>query len=257
MSDEQNGQMEHIKGVIESLLFVSEKVVTLDQIKEVLPTVNTNELKRAIKELSDEYEEHKHGMLIKEIAGGYQMFSNNIYAVYIREFYKTKHKDKLSKPALETLAIIAYKQPITRADIELIRGVNCDGVVMHLTSKELIKIVGRKDIAGKPYLYGTTKQFMEYFGLRSLADLPKLEEFANLEPAYEKAEGGIPGSEVPMNSLEQMKQRAISVENRDAQTRQENVAEGEDVPAQVVAATTEEIQEQEELTENGDNQESA
>jgi len=101
----------------------------------------------------------------------------------VRDFYKTKHKEKLSKPALETLAIVAYKQPVSRAEIELIRGVNSDGVVVHLIEKELIKIVGRKDIPGRPFLYGTTKQFLEYFGLKSLDDLPKLEEFPDLQPS--------------------------------------------------------------------------
>ncbi|MCA9401929.1 MAG: SMC-Scp complex subunit ScpB, partial [Candidatus Omnitrophica bacterium] len=102
---------------------------------------------------------------------------NSQYASYIKEFFKTKTKEKLSKPSLESLAIIAYKQPVTRADIELVRGVNSDGVVNHLLEKELIKIVGRKEVAGRPYLYGTTRLFLEYFGLKSLDDLPKLEEF--------------------------------------------------------------------------------
>jgi segregation and condensation protein B len=113
------------------------------------------------------------------------MLSNPAYASYLRNFYKTKHKEKLSKPALESMAIIAYKQPVTRSDIELIRGVNSDGVVTNLLEKELIKVVGRKDIPGRPYVYGTTKQFLEYFGLKSLDDLPVLEEFPTLQPPEE------------------------------------------------------------------------
>ena len=93
----------------------------------------------------------------------------------------------MSKPSLEVLAIIAYKQPVTRADVELIRGVNSDGIVNTLTEKELLKVVGRKDIPGKPYLYGTTKQFLEYFGLKSLDKLPKLEEFEALQEKMEEA----------------------------------------------------------------------
>jgi len=179
-------QLQHIKGAIESLLFVNEKVVTMEQIKKVLETIGAPEIKKAIKTLQSEHEESKSGIIIDEIAGGYQMLSNPSYAEYVRKFYKTKHKEKLSKPALETTAIVAYKQPVTRADIEIIRGVNSDGVVNHLLNKELIKVIGRKDVPGKPFLYGTTKQFMEYFGLRSLSDLPKLEEFPKLLPDSEK-----------------------------------------------------------------------
>ena len=170
----------HIKGVLEALLFVNERPITLEQIRKVLDTVSGPEIKNAIKMLASEYAEKKSGITIKEIAGGYQMFSNSCYAAYVKSFYKTKHKEKLSKPALESLAIIAYKQPVTRLDIELIRGVNSDGVVAHLFNKELIKIVGRKDVPGRPYLYGTTKQFLEYFGLKSMDTLPKLEEFPSL-----------------------------------------------------------------------------
>ena len=186
ISSEQ--QAMHVKGVIETLLFVNEQPITLDQFKKVLGSVKPADIKRALVELQNEYEQRKSGMMILEIAGGFQMLTNKSYASYVREFYKTKHKQKLSKPSLETLAIIAYKQPVTRADVESIRGMNADGVVSNLLDKELIKITGRKDVPGKPYLYGTTKQFLEYFGLKSLEDLPKLEDFSTLQPDYEKGE---------------------------------------------------------------------
>ncbi len=179
---------EHIAGTMEAILFVSDKPVTLDQFKEVLETVNAAFIKQTISNLQKEYEQRNRGMVIVEIAGGYQMLSSMHYAMAIRRFYKTKHKEKLSQPALETLAIIAYKQPVTRLDIELIRGVNSDGVSEHLLSKGLIDIVGRKEVPGRPFLYGTTKRFLEYFGLKSLADLPKLEEFSLLQPAQEISE---------------------------------------------------------------------
>ncbi len=172
----------YIKGAIETLLFVSEKPITLDQIKAVLETVNMADIKKTIQSLQKEYEDQERGMTLVEIAGGFQMMSNPQYAQYLRNFYKTRHKEKLSKPALETLAIVAYKQPVTRSDVELIRGVNSDAVVAHLADKELVKVVGRKDIPGRPFIYGTTKQFLEYFGLKSLEDLPRLEEFLSLVP---------------------------------------------------------------------------
>jgi len=178
MSDQTSG---YVEGVVEALLFVSDKPVTIEEMKEVIGDVDGRALKEAIESLKLKYEVEKHGMVIVEIAGGFQMLSNPEYANAIRAFYRTQKKEKLSKPALESLAIVAYKQPVTRLEIELIRGVNSDGVVTHLLEKNLIKLAGRKDVPGKPFLYGTTKEFLEYFGLRSLADLPKLEEFVSLE----------------------------------------------------------------------------
>ena len=155
--------MEQIEGTIEALLFVSEKPLTLEQFKDILETIGTTQIKEAMTNLQKEYAQKNRGMVIAEIAGGYQMLSSPHYALAVRRFYKTTHKEKLSKPSLETLAIIAYKQPVARIDIELIRGVNSDGVVSHLLLKGLIKIVGRKEVPGRPFIYGTTQQFFEYF----------------------------------------------------------------------------------------------
>ncbi|MBF0618624.1 MAG: SMC-Scp complex subunit ScpB [Candidatus Omnitrophica bacterium] len=173
-------QLGHLKGAVEALLFVSDKPVTMDQIKVAVPGIGAPDIKEALQALKDEYETRAGGVTISEIAGGWQMLSSPSFAAYVREFYKTKQKEKLSRPALEVLAIIAYKQPVSRADTEVIRGVNSDGVVMHLLNKNLIKIVGRKEVPGRPYVYGTTDQFLEYFGLRALEDLPRLEEFPAL-----------------------------------------------------------------------------
>ena len=180
--------LEYVQGTIEALLFVSDKPVMLEQFKEVLETVSSTDIKEALEDLKKMYTQKERGMIIVEIAGGYQMLSSPSYAMAIRRFYKTTHKEKLSKPALETLAIIAYKQPVARIDVELIRGVNSDGVVTHLLEKGLIKMVGRKEVPGRPFIYGTTQQFLEYFGLKSLDDLPKLEEFSLLQSVSEKEE---------------------------------------------------------------------
>jgi len=173
-------QINNYKSAIEALLFVSEKPVLLDQLKEVFPELKPAHIYDLIKQLQDEYVNRTAGMMVVEIAGGFQMLSNSQAAPYIREFYKTKTKEKLSRPALESLAIIAYKQPVGRAEVEIIRGVNSDGTIAHLLNKGLIKITGRKEVPGRPFLYGTTKEFLEYFGLKSLEDLPKMEEFAQL-----------------------------------------------------------------------------
>lgn len=181
MDEIQDFTTQHIKGAIEALLFVADKPLTLESIKDSLQTVDPESIKAAIELLRNEYLERGAGVAIEEIAGGFQILTQPAYATYIRNFFKTRHKEKLSKPSLETMAIVAYKQPVTRADVEAIRGVNSDGVFTHLMDKELIKIVGRKDVPGKPYIYGTTKYFLEYFGLKSLKSLPKLEEFPDLQ----------------------------------------------------------------------------
>ena len=171
---------QNYKSGIEALLFVSDKPIVLDQFKTVFPELKPAELIELIKQLQEEYVNRQAGMMIVDIAGGWQMLSNSQAAGYIREFYKTKSKEKLSRPSLESLAIIAYKQPVSRADLEIIRGVNCDGTVAHLLNKGLIEIIGRKEVPGRPFLYGTTKSFLEYFGLKTLEDLPKLENLPQL-----------------------------------------------------------------------------
>ncbi len=172
---------DYYKGVVESLLFVNDKPVSGDQLKQAIESLNLNEIKKLIVELKEEYETHQRGLAIVEVAGGYQMLSNPGYASFIRNFFKMRVKDRLTHPALEALAIIAYKQPVSRMDIELIRGVNSDGVVGHLLERGLIKVTGRKEVPGRPYLYGTTKLFLEYFGLRALEDMPKLDVFTEMK----------------------------------------------------------------------------
>jgi segregation and condensation protein B len=172
--------IQNYKSAIEALLFVSEKPVLLDQLKEVFPELKPYQILDLIKQLQGEYVDREAGMVVAEIAEGFQMLSNSQAAGYIRAFYKTKTKEKLSRPALESLSIIAYKQPVGRAEVEIIRGVNSDGTIAHLLNKGLIKITGRKEVPGRPFLYATTKEFLEYFGLKSLEDLPKMEEFTQL-----------------------------------------------------------------------------
>ncbi|MBL8012651.1 MAG: SMC-Scp complex subunit ScpB, partial [Candidatus Omnitrophica bacterium] len=121
-------QIDYTKGIIESILFVSDKPVMIDQLQQVIPEIPRAQIEEILHSLKDDYMQKVGGMVIAEIAGGYQILSNPSYAGYIRNFYKTRTKEKLSRPALETLAIVAYKQPVSRADIELVRGVNSDGV---------------------------------------------------------------------------------------------------------------------------------
>jgi segregation and condensation protein B len=176
MSEENAGNF-NPKAAIEALLFVSEKPLTIEQIKGALETIEPVKIREMLQELKSDYDNSAKGLRIEEIAGGFQIVSAQDVAEVLRRFYKQRDARALSKPALETLAIIAYKQPVTRLDIESLRGVNTDGVIKGLTEKNLIRITGRKDIIGRPFVYGTTRQFLEYFGLNSLADLPKIEDF--------------------------------------------------------------------------------
>lgn len=176
------------KNIIESLLFVSDGPLLIEQIANVLEGIETQAIRELLLELVKEYQDNCRGMRIVEVAGGFQMVTNPDFATYLKKYYKHKHAERLSGPSLETLAIVAYKQPVTRLDIESIRGVNADGVIKHLLEKGLIRIVGRKEIIGRPFVYGTTKQFLEYFGLNSTEELPNMQEFSSLVPVSERKE---------------------------------------------------------------------
>lgn len=194
----------NVKTVIEALLFASEKPLTLEQIKGVLDNLTTDEIRECIAGLQDEYEEANRGIRVVEIACGFQMITPPAFASFLRKLYKGHRVERLSQPALETLAIIAYKQPVTRLEIESIRNVNVDGMIKTFLEKGLIRITGRKKAPGRPKVYGTTRQFLEHFGLRSLEELPKIEGFLTpkalgekLEDAKKSADGKLPDAEDP------------------------------------------------------------
>ncbi len=170
------------KSLLEALLFVSGEPVTLADLKGAVDMPEA-EVKQILEELIGEYGEKNSGILITEIAGGYRMITNPSYSQWIKKFKNTSASNKLSMPALETLSIIAYKQPIIKAELEQIRGVNSDGVIKTLLDRRLIKIMGRKEMPGKPLLYGTTREFLQYFGLKELTDLPTLKELTREEAA--------------------------------------------------------------------------
>ncbi len=162
-----------LKSILESILFVNEKPVSLEECVHLLGR-DRKEIEAVFEQMIKECEERKAGLCIVKVAGGYQMCSLPANVDWIKKFYKDKFKQKLSNAALESLAIIAYKQPATKLEIESIRGVNTDGVINHLSKLGLIKIVGKKQVIGRPFMYGTTRQFLEYFGLNSLQELPPL-----------------------------------------------------------------------------------
>lgn len=169
-----------LKRIIEAILFVSDKPVTLTEIKDVIEEADLELIKQALYSLKEEYESLNKGLRINEVAGGFRIATDASLAMWLNRLYKSRFTEKLTKPSLETLSIIAYKQPITRLEIEQIRGVNVDGVIKTLLERELIRIVGRKEAIGRPLLYGTTSQFLEYFGLNSLSELPRLAEVGEM-----------------------------------------------------------------------------
>ena len=177
-----------LKGAVESLIFISEGPITIAEIQNILEGLDEETIRFAVEELKNEYEQRNSGMKIMEVAGGYQMVTSPNYANFIKKFYKIKHAEKLSLPALETLSIVAYKQPATKLEIELIRGVNVDGVLKNLLEKGLVLIVGRKEVICRPFVYGTTRNFLEYFGLNSLEELPPIENFVQALSEREMAE---------------------------------------------------------------------
>ena len=168
--------------LVEAMLFVSGEPVLLASLKDALDMPEAD-IRQVMDELIAEYRTRDRGILILEIAQGYQMVTNPACAKVLRKFTSTSTSNKLSLPALETLAIVAYKQPLIKAEIEQIRGVNSDGVMKSLLDKRLIKIVGQKEAPGKPMLYGTTKEFLQYFGLKDLTELPTLKELTREEAA--------------------------------------------------------------------------
>ncbi len=171
--------MEDIKNIIESLLFVAEDPLTIDSIKKVLDSTDSNAIRNVLNELSSEYEARKGGFFLREVAGGYQIRTRPEYSQWIRRLLRPNPL-RLSNAALETLAIVAYKQPVIRSDIEHLRGVDCGGILRMLLERRLIRVVGRKEIPGRPIIYTTTKKFLELFELKDLKDLPSPKEIEDL-----------------------------------------------------------------------------
>lgn len=163
-------------GVLESLLFSTHHPLTAPRLAELMELPSASPLRKAIKQLNASYEETKRSFRIEQVAGGYQMLTLPEYGDYLTRLHQKEIDAKLTKAAIETLAIVAYKQPILRADVEAIRGVSCGETIRSLMEKHLVKIDGRAEIPGRPILYGTTKRFLELFGLNSLKDLPQGEE---------------------------------------------------------------------------------
>jgi segregation and condensation protein B len=164
-----------VESVVEAVLFASDEPLPEARLANIIET-SAKQIRQHIHSLNEKYEANNNAFRIEQIAGGYQMLTLSPYNLWLKKLLRVRSDNKLSPAALETLAIIAYKQPIIRADIEAIRGVSVGEVIRSLCYKGLVKIVGRAEILGRPMLYGTTKKFLEVFGLNTLKDLPKIDE---------------------------------------------------------------------------------
>lgn len=177
--------MEDLKNIIESVLFVSEEPLSVDRLRQLFETVEAAEIRRALQALIEEYDARQGGFRLKEVAGGFQFRTRPEYHAWVKRLVQPK-PPRLSKAALETLAIIAYKQPVIRSDVERIRGVDCGGVIRMLMERNLIRVLGRKEIPGRPLIYGTTRRFLEIFDLKDLKDLPTPREIEEIGLAAEQ-----------------------------------------------------------------------
>ncbi len=200
--------MEDLKSIVESLIFVSESPLSVERMRKAIPDAEAAEIREALQTLSEEYEARKGGFVLKEVAGGFQFRTRPEYHEWIKNLIQP-NPVRVSRAALETLAIIAYKQPIIRSDVEHIRGVDCGGIIRTLLERKLIRILGRKEIPGRPLIYATTKYFLELFDLKNLRDLPTPNEIDALENLPEETEEtGSPapeddGIEIPGESGEE------------------------------------------------------
>jgi len=189
-------EREDIKSIVESLLFVADGPQTIQRFAEVLEGVDKDTIQAVLIELQTEWEGQRRGVRLVEVAGGYQLRTAKVNADWVKKFLGGRPA-RMGRATLETLAIIAYRQPITKAEIEAIRGVDVDGVIATLLERNLIRAVARKDVPGRPFLYGTTPEFLQLFNLKDLTHLPTLKEMDEISLPE------VPGDIISLDQLEE------------------------------------------------------
>ncbi len=180
-----------LDNIILALLFACDEPLTIKRIANVLDDLPAGEVRDSMSRLESRFGSPESAIRLEQVAGGHQLCTNPRYSDHVARLYRGRRKQRLSKAAMETLAIIAYRQPVTRADVENVRGVACGGVITTLMERSLIRIVGKARMLGSPFLYGTTQEFLEYLGLNGLKDLPSMEDLEALlerEAASEQIE---------------------------------------------------------------------
>lgn len=198
--------MEHLTQHIESLIFTTEHPISIEEILSVLEETfetvfEVETLEKTLSDLKDRYKKEDFSFELVEIANGFQFLTKGAYHKTVGTYLKQTTKKRLSRAAIETLSMVAYKQPVSKSELEKIRGVSCDYSIQKLLEKELVTILGRADTPGRPLLYGTTEKFMDYFGIKSLKDLPKPKDFKT--PDSEIGEAAPIEEEVPESNEEQ------------------------------------------------------
>lgn len=176
------------KLVVEALIFASSKPLTPAEIRKVTKALTVSQIEKIVAELKEDYQKTERCFELLEIAGGYELSTKREFAPWILKIELQRKARQATQSALETLAILAYKQPLTRAEIEALRGVDTSGVLSTLMEKNFIKIVGKKEVPGRPFMYGTTEKFLEHFGLKQLQDLPSIEEIRQMVDSSVKKE---------------------------------------------------------------------
>jgi segregation and condensation protein B len=177
-----------LKQVVEAIIFASDVPISVKQIKALVEDATPSQIEKMIQNLNLEYSQTKRAFQIDQIAGGYQLVSRDSFSPWIQKLFQGRRKSRLSQAALETLSVIVFKQPVSKSDISAIRGVNCDAVIRTLLERKLITISGRSDGPGRPLIYKTTNEFLRYFGVNDISDLPKPREMEELL----KEEGNLP-----------------------------------------------------------------
>ena len=192
-------EREDVKSILESLLFVADGPLTVQRLTEVIDGAGKGEIRSILEELNNELQSNRRGIRLVEVAGGYQLRTVKANADWVKKFLGGRPA-RMGRATLETLAIVAYRQPITKAEIEAIRGVDVDGVITTLLERNLVRAVARKDVPGRPFLYGTTPEFLELFNLKDLAQLPTLKEMEEMTLPE------IPGEQVAPEQLQEGEQ---------------------------------------------------
>ncbi len=194
--------------ILEAVLFASDSPVETSRLVDILEDSDSAELSALIESLNDEYAADGRTFRIVEVAGGFQFETLPQYGPFIERLYRSRARQKLSRAALETLAIVAYRQPISRIEIDALRGVDSDASIRTLQNRDLIEVAGRSESVGKPILYGTTREFLRYFGLRDIKDLPGADELASMFDGTEER-ASVPGQLTLGDDLFQVEETVV------------------------------------------------
>jgi len=227
------------KLVVEALIFASSKPLTPAEIRKVTKVLTVSQIEKIVAELKEDYQKTERCFELLEIAGGYELSTRREFAPWILKIELQRKARQATQSALETLAILAYKQPLTRAEIEALRGVDTSGVLNTLMEKNFIKIVGKKEVPGRPFMYGTTEKFLEHFGLKELRDLPSIDEIRQMVDSSVKKDELIGTKKIVDVPQQDGTPQDGTTQDLPAEGQQEGAASTSEAPADVSPAAEE------------------